>query len=132
MKYLFTLLLIVTCGTGGFAQEADTIKTHEYATIQANIYYQANTIKYDVKGLHRSPVIVMPDGNAYIAYANVETKEKFVNLSQLLNWMASYGWRMISNHNMPYQGDSGNNSSSTILNTNEYMATMIFERPIRK
>ena len=43
--------------------------------------------------------------------------------------MASFGWVLKTTNVLPYEGDSGNNSSSSIINTNEYVQLLIFERP---
>jgi hypothetical protein len=37
-----------------------------------------------------------------------------------------------SNDMMPYEGDSGNSSKSSIINTNEYMQILMFERDFKE
>ena len=56
----------------------------------------------------------------------------YTNLNEVLNYMAKYGWVLKSNDMMPYEGDSGNSSRSNIINTNEYMQILIFERDFKE
>ncbi len=114
-----------------FGQE-DPPKTVEYMSVYLKVFYQGNQISYDKGGLSRSPVISMPDGTSGLAYdyTDKEKPKKFNTLNDLLNYMSNFGWLLKSSNSMPYEGDGGNTSKSVLINTNQYIQLLIFERPV--
>ena len=112
----------------------------EYATVYMKMFYQGNTIIYDQSGASQSPVLRMPDGSVGIIHdsrtenfnAERPSKEaRILSIAHMLHYMASFGWILKTSNVLPYEGDSGNNSSSSIINTNEYIQLLIFERPYK-
>ena len=126
MKKTTLLLVIAFLGTITFAQQ---VQTKEYATVHIRTFYQGNTVLNKKLGLSPSPRLCMPGQPCGLLYDQTGEKPvEFTQLSQILNYMAGFGWELLTSNTMPYEGDSGNTSSSNLLNTNEYIQILIFER----
>lgn len=125
MKIIASFLFLVASLTSVIGQNV------EYSTVYLKIYYQGNIIKYDKSGVSKSPIVYMPDGNIFFLMDNTEpdNQKEFTSLNSILNYMAIQGWILKTSNTFPYEGDSGNTHKSDILNTNEYVNILIFERP---
>ncbi len=135
MKNIILVLSFLCCYTLVSAQikiGGDTVVQYEYATVTCRIFYQSNTIVYDETGISKSPILILPNKAAFIlTYEKQSKNTKFSYVGEVLNYMGSFGWKLINSTTLAYEGDDGNNKS-TIINTNEYMQQLIFERPISK
>jgi hypothetical protein len=110
-------------------------QTKEYATVFMKVYYQGNRIVYDEKGLSKSPVVTMPDGKMYFAYDvkkkfSQDEKGEFVDVGQLINSFASFGWELKTSNVLNYNaGDRS--AASNLIDLNQYLQLLTFERPIQ-
>ncbi len=129
-QYLLLFILSLCIYSTTYSQEVEYVQKVEYSTIYLKIYYQTNLIKYDRKGLSKSPLLSMPDGKTYILedYTDKENPKEFIDLNQVLNYMAGYGWSLVSSNIAPYAGDGGNTDKGIIINTNEYIQILLFVR----
>lgn len=129
-KSLLIIILALGIYSASYSQEVEYVQKVEYSTIYLKIYYQTNLIKYDRKGLSKSPLLSMPDDKTYILedYTDKENLKEFIDVNQVLNYMAGYGWTLVSSNITPYAGDGGNTSKSVLLNTNEYIQLLLFVR----
>lgn len=111
----------------------DTLKNCvEYATVHMKIYYQGNTLKNDKKGISKSPTIYFNGIEGVLIDNTDENNPKdFKNSNEILNYMAKFGWILKTSNIVAYAGDSGNNDTGLLLNTNEYMQLLIFEKIIK-
>ena len=133
MKKIALVLILIISGLNVHSQN-NVKQVKEYATIYLKVFYQGNFIKYERKGVSKSPIMTLVNGNSYFLENRDDPKEvkKFTNLSEILNYMAKFGWVLKSSNMMPYEGDDGNNSKSSIINTNEYMQILILEREYKE
>lgn len=133
MKKFIVLIVLGLVTIYTFSQEPNSNQLYEYASIYVNVFYQGNTIKTDNIGISRSPTLIMPDGSIGFLVDNTDEKNitNFITVNQILNFMAKYGWVLMSSNITPYTGDSGNNSTSNIINTNEYLQVLIFQRNLK-
>lgn len=134
MKKLIILFLFLAIPCTQFAQDKPIQPTIEYASVFLKMYYQGNLVDYDKKGTSKSPLLYMPDGNAYILedISDPNDPKKLYTVNDILNYMASFGWVFKDSNMLPYNGDSGGDSKSNIINTNQFMQVLIFERDVQQ
>jgi hypothetical protein len=132
MKHFSIFILFTLLTASVHAQQIkQPVQTKEYATVYLRVNYQGNNIVYDKTGLSKSPVISMPDGKSYMLNNEKEVqagnKGEFNDVGQVLNYMAAYGWTLVTSNALFY--DAREKDKSVILNTNEYVNLLTFERP---
>lgn len=132
MKHLL-FYFILTVSFGAYSQEQTKKQSKKYATVIMRVNYQANEIIYDDKGLSKSPVLTMEKQSVILTDARgsgySDDKGRFRNVGLLISYMSTFGWTLTSSNVIPYEGGSGNQSTSVIINTNEYLQILIFEMP---
>lgn len=138
-NFLFFHLLgaLLAINSITIAQTFESSQTKQFATVTMRVYYQGNVIIYDKMGLAKSPLLGLPDGKLYIltdekGEITKVKKGEFTEMTQVLNYMASFGWNYVSSTISPYEGSSGNTSTSVIINLNQYMQVLVFEQPYTK
>lgn len=122
-KLVFTFGLLI-CSLFAFSQ-TDTTLTEEYAIVRARVYFAGGELC--------KPISIYP--NPSVSYAGVAMGKfttKFNSIPEIMNDMAKYGWRFVNSDVIDYKGDSGNNSTSSLINTNEYLQILYFKRTIKK
>jgi hypothetical protein len=122
-KLLFTISLIIY-SVFAFGQ-TDTTQIEEYAIVRVRVYFAGGEIC--------KPLSIYP--NPSVSYAGVTMGKfttKFNSVPEVMNDMAKYGWKYVNSDVIDYKGDSGNNSSSNLINTNEYLQILYFKKTIKK
>lgn len=122
-KLLFTISLIIL-SVFAFGQ-TDTTQSEEYAIVRVRVYFAGGEIC--------KPLSIYP--NPCVSYAGVAMGKfttKFNSVPEIMNDMSKYGWRYINSDVIDYNGDGGNTSKSSLINTNEYLQILYFKKEIKK
>lgn len=104
--------------------QTDTTQREEYAIVRVRVYHAGGEIC--------KPLSIYP--NPSVSYAGVTMGKfttKFNSVPEVMNDMAKYGWKFVNSDVIDYHGDGGNTSSSTLINTNEYLQILYFKKSIK-